>query len=315
MSSSAVPPAPGTYVNVHYRATLANGTLLTDSRTAGEALELRMGLEPTEAVPGWELALPQMRVGERAKLVCAPKYAFGEAGSPPLIPPNATVHFDLELVGMRNLVDSNNTEEVDLSDRYADLAARDALKRAEPRANGAEQPAEEPLATPSQATPKLRPPGSAVKSKAELLAERRAKGAHTAAGDGLDGPVAPGAGARRGWTPSATRLEVEHPGGYSWRETDAELEVRIPLPRGVTTAEVSVQIDARAILVRVRGEDVLAGALCGRLNQEESIWSVLPAVTDDEPMVLQLDLMKHAVGEDAPLWGYILAEERDAAAP
>ena len=63
-------------------------------------------------VPGWELALPRMRVGETARLLCEARYAFGEAGYPPHVPASATVHFDLELLATRDLLESNNTETV-----------------------------------------------------------------------------------------------------------------------------------------------------------------------------------------------------------
>ena len=53
-----------------------------------------------------------MRVGERAELICAPEYAFGEAGSPPLIPANATVRFDITMLSVRDMMSSNNTETV-----------------------------------------------------------------------------------------------------------------------------------------------------------------------------------------------------------
>ena len=42
----------------------------------------------------------QMSVGERAELTCTPDYAYGAGGSPPIIPPNSTLIFDVELFGM-----------------------------------------------------------------------------------------------------------------------------------------------------------------------------------------------------------------------
>ena len=112
-----------THATLHFRATLADGTVLSTSRAGGtgEPLELRVGVQPSEAVPGWDMALPRMREGERALLVCEARYAFGEAGAPPLVPPGADVHFELELLSVRDLLSSNNTETVDFIDKYAPL--------------------------------------------------------------------------------------------------------------------------------------------------------------------------------------------------
>jgi hypothetical protein len=113
----AAQPSSTSYVTVHFEAALSDGTMLHDSRAGDIPLEVRLGQQQTDVVPGWELALPQMRVGERVRLTCAPHYAFGEEGSPPLIPAGATVVFDLELLAVRELLSSNNTEEVDFLTR------------------------------------------------------------------------------------------------------------------------------------------------------------------------------------------------------
>lgn len=42
----------------------------------------------------------QLSIGERAKLVCSPDYAYGSRGHPGIIPPNAVLHFDVELIGI-----------------------------------------------------------------------------------------------------------------------------------------------------------------------------------------------------------------------
>ncbi len=61
-------------------------------------MEVMQGLEHSDAIRGWEVALPTMLHGERAELTLQPSYAFGAAGFPPRIPPNATVVCDLTLV-------------------------------------------------------------------------------------------------------------------------------------------------------------------------------------------------------------------------
>lgn len=62
-------------------------------------------------VLGWDLVLPQMAVGEVVYLKCSPAYAYGERGAPPKIPPNAHMHFELELLSVRYLQSSHNDEE------------------------------------------------------------------------------------------------------------------------------------------------------------------------------------------------------------
>ena len=126
---------PDAIANVHFTASLADGTLLRDSREDAP-LEVRVGMQPSDAVSscsaapllyltappsaatersqvlGWDLALPRMAVGELVRLHCAAPYAYGERGAPPLIPPNTAVIFELELVSLRYLQSSHNEEEV-----------------------------------------------------------------------------------------------------------------------------------------------------------------------------------------------------------
>ncbi|KAJ0103099.1 hypothetical protein Patl1_06421 [Pistacia atlantica] len=52
-------------------------------------------------IQAWDIALRTMKVGEVAKITCKPEYAYGSAGSPPDIPPNATLIFEVELLSCR----------------------------------------------------------------------------------------------------------------------------------------------------------------------------------------------------------------------
>ena len=92
-------PRKGSVVQLHYEIRI-DGEVLDRSSCGpdGEAFEFELGMEPSDAIAGWECAIPTMREGEIARLRCEPAYAFGPAGSPPKIPPNATIECTLELL-------------------------------------------------------------------------------------------------------------------------------------------------------------------------------------------------------------------------
>ena len=82
-------------VDVQYTGWLEDGCIFDSSYTRSEPTVF-----PVNAViPGWQMALTQMNVGERRRVVIPPDLAYGEAGSPPVIPENATLTFDIILIG------------------------------------------------------------------------------------------------------------------------------------------------------------------------------------------------------------------------
>ena len=89
-------PQKGQTVQVHYVGTLTNGTQFDSSRKRGKAFEFQLGIG--QVIKGWDEGVAQMSKGQRAKLVCSPDYAYGAKGYPGLIPPNATLNFDVELL-------------------------------------------------------------------------------------------------------------------------------------------------------------------------------------------------------------------------
>ncbi|KAF7699343.1 peptidyl-prolyl cis-trans isomerase FKBP4 [Silurus meridionalis] len=88
-------PMTGDKVFVHYVGTLLDGTQFDSSRDRGEKFSFELG--KGQVIKAWDIGVATMRIGEICQLICKPEYAYGSAGSPPKIPPNATLVFQVEL--------------------------------------------------------------------------------------------------------------------------------------------------------------------------------------------------------------------------
>ena len=86
---------PGDTVTVHYTGTLEDGTEF-DSSVGGEPFSFTIG--QGMVIQGWEQGVPGMRVGGKRELTIAPELGYGEAGAGGVIPPNATLIFEIELL-------------------------------------------------------------------------------------------------------------------------------------------------------------------------------------------------------------------------
>lgn len=102
-------PQPGDLVRIHYVGTLEDGSVFDSSRARNKPFEFNLG--ESQVIDGWDMLIGTMALGERAELSIPPEYAYGDAGMPPVVPPNATLTFDVEILDIGRPIDEDDSED------------------------------------------------------------------------------------------------------------------------------------------------------------------------------------------------------------
>ncbi|MGE0330552.1 MAG: FKBP-type peptidyl-prolyl cis-trans isomerase [Ramlibacter sp.] len=90
-------PAATDVVQVHYRGTFPDGREFDSSYRRGQPTEFPLN----RVIPCWTEGVQRMKPGGKARLTCPPAIAYGERGAGNVIPPNATLHFEIELIAVK----------------------------------------------------------------------------------------------------------------------------------------------------------------------------------------------------------------------
>ena len=89
----------GKTVSVHYTGKFQDGKVFDSSISRGEPISFPLG--QGRVIKGWDEGIALMKVGGKAQLIIPPELGYGERGAGGVIPPNATLVFDVELVDVK----------------------------------------------------------------------------------------------------------------------------------------------------------------------------------------------------------------------
>ena len=82
-----------------------NGTEFDSSRKRRQPFEFDLGYG--QVIRGWDEGVQRLKKGQKATIICPPEYGYGARGAPPVIPPNATLKFEVEVIDFEEGTSSN----------------------------------------------------------------------------------------------------------------------------------------------------------------------------------------------------------------
>ncbi|KAG0349355.1 cytochrome P450 monooxygenase 9 [Podila humilis] len=119
VEGSGESPTKKSNVNVHYVGTLfTTGEKFDSSRDRSAPFNFKLGVG--QVIKGWDEGVKTMKIGETAELVCHPEYGYGKNGSPPKIPGDSYLKFEIELLGFQESAD-NPTAKLALANKKKEL--------------------------------------------------------------------------------------------------------------------------------------------------------------------------------------------------